>query len=81
MQAKIRRLNQVAGYEHVTRKMIREWSKAGPGARRGRPVDEDFESQVIGEFIYSEMEKVNDVETAVVKANVHSNTTHSVTQC
>eukprot|EP00966_Prymnesium_polylepis_P094973 2199147-Prymnesium_polylepis.1 len=50
--------------------MIREWSKAGVTAKRGRPVNDDFEKQVIGQLVYTEIEKVDDVETAVVKANV-----------
>jgi len=67
---KIDRLHLVPGYESVTRKMVEEWTKAGPARKRGPKVNDEYERHVISQLIYTEMENVENVETAVVKANV-----------
>lgn len=66
----IARLNLVPGYERVTATMVEIWKKATAPRKRGVKVNDEFESQVIGQLVYSEMEKVDEVDQAVVKANV-----------
>ena len=65
-------IQKVSGYEKVTTKMVREWASARHKAAKkpGPKIDEEFETQVLSQLVYSEMEKVNDVTQAVVKANV-----------
>ena len=42
----------------------------GPQLKRVVKVNVDFEAQVIGQLVYAEIEEVDSVQTAVVKANV-----------
>ena len=73
---KLARLHEVRGFDSVTQKMIENWAKSGPTRKRGVKVNTDFEDQVIGQLIYTEIEKVDNVEQAVVKSNVaHSHAT------
>ena len=67
---KVLRLQQVPGYEKVTGTMIRKWQTAGPTQKRGAKVNVAFEMQVVGQLIYAEMEDVDSVQQALIKANV-----------
>ena len=72
----IARLNLMPGYEKVTVTMVDRWRQSGAAKPRGRKVNEAFEAQVLGQLVYSEMENVEGVEQAVVKANIaHSHAT------
>ena len=66
----IARLNLVSGYEKVTATMLEKWKKASAPRKQGVKVNTEFETQVLSQLVYTELEKVNDVEQAVVKANV-----------
>uniref|UniRef100_A0A7S0Q0W4 HTH CENPB-type domain-containing protein n=1 Tax=Coccolithus braarudii TaxID=221442 RepID=A0A7S0Q0W4_9EUKA len=71
--AAVKSLNKVQGFENVTTKMIRDWKTAKVPKKRGPKQNLEFEEQVLAQLIFTQMEKVEDVERAVVVANV----THS----
>ena len=61
----------VPGFEKMTGTMIRKWQTPGPSKKMGRPVagGQEFADQVLAQLVYASIEKVDDVERAVVEAN------------
>ena len=50
--------------------MIRSWQQSIAHRKRGRKVNSEFEAAVLGELIYVQMQHVDNVERAVIVANV-----------
>lgn len=66
----MQQLNRVGGYDKVNKSMVHKWKRPGAHRKRGHKVNEEFEAQILGMLVYTTMEKVNDVERAVIVANV-----------
>ena len=62
---------QNKGFDKVNRKMVDDWSTARPRRKVGRkvPGGSVFRDQVLAELVYAAVEKVDNVEQAVVVAN------------
>ena len=73
--AALRVVHQKSGCEKIHRKHHIRWLRDGTSGkpRTGRPVDTGFERAVLGHLLYTVLEKVDDVSTARIIANV----THS----
>ena len=70
MRKAVKRLNEVEGFEKVSTRTLRKWGKSPVNKKRGVKVNCEFEAQIIGQLIYSELEDVDGVELALIKANV-----------
>ena len=68
--ATMKRINMIPGYQHVTAKMVGEWSKCTVANKSGPKVNWGFEEQVIAQLVYTAYETVDNVEQAVIVANV-----------
>ena len=66
----VKRLKTVQGYENVTSAMLTKWKKQGANKPRGRKPHTEFETAVISELVYTRMELVDNVEKAIIEANV-----------
>ena len=50
---------------------IRRWSREGPLTRRGRKVNDVFESRVLDYLVYTSLDKVDCAEKSYLIANVY----------
>lgn len=72
----LRHLKPKAGYAKVDRKRLRNWrdqaaaeAEGKPSAKRGRPINEDFEKAVLGNLIFEELNEIDSNSGALVLAN------------
>jgi hypothetical protein len=70
--ATMRVVHKKSGYEKVTRTHLIRWLRAGTSAKKrmGRRVNEPFERAVLGHLLFTVLEKVDDVESARIVANI-----------
>ena len=56
-------------YDSLHKQQLERWAKPKVPRKLGRPVDNEFEAAVLRRLVFARIEKVNEVETLVVKAN------------
>ena len=66
----VKQLRFVEGFEKVSGGLLNHWKKHGPNKKRGRKFCVEFEQHVISQLIYTRIEKIEEVNRAVIEANV-----------
>jgi len=70
-RATVSMVQNVTGITTLSRSMLHRWKTAGPTRKVGRKVNVEFEQAVLGEVLYTTLERVDAQEkAAVVVANV-----------
>ena len=70
VQVLIAKLRQASHDADLSWRSIRRWSRQGPCKKRGRRVNEVFESRVLDSLVYASLDKVDSVEKCYVVANL-----------
>ena len=63
-------MNQRMGNGKLTVQCVERWGIQKAPKKRGRKVNEPFELAILDQLVFTSLKKVDDVEKAVVVANV-----------